>query len=238
MAAVTKAGPCERIDCARLTTTEINTTLRRLAHEGVAAIELLNPNGRHNLGVCVTDPVRLVYRGDVGYYAVSICDHVSATIHGDAGWGVAENLMNGEVVVEGNASSAAATSIRSGRVIVKGDAGPRSAIGMKGGEVVIGGNAGYMTGFMMQTGRLIVCGSTARAFADSIYDGAVFVGGRIEEQGNGLKQVDPAPGELDDIRALLDRHGMPAPKGFRKLVSDGSLRTFKKEAFEVWKEIL
>ena len=226
------------IDCACQSTTQINQTLRTAARDKVPAVELLNPHSRHNLGVCITEPIHLHFRGSVGYYAVSICDGVTADIAGSTGWGLAENLMQGEVLVRGNASSAAAASLHGGRVVITGSAGPRCGIGLKGGEVIIGGDAGYMTGFMMQKGRIVICGNAAAAMGDSIYDGAIFLGGHAAELGNGLKQVDVDPEELDSIQALLDRYDIKPPRLFRKFISDGSLRNFKKESFEVWKEIL
>ncbi|MFQ5784921.1 MAG: glutamate synthase [Alphaproteobacteria bacterium] len=226
------------LDCRGKATTEINRILREAAADGVAQVEILNPDARHNLGVCITDPVHLIYRGDVGYYAVSICDHVTAEIRGGAGWGVGENLMDGEVVVDGNAASAAAPSLRGGRVVVKGSVGPRSAIGLKGGELIVGGNAGYMTGFMMQKGRIVICGNTHKALGDSIYDGAIYVGGTVGELGNGLSQEDLSADEKDDLAATLDRYGIRAPSSFKKFVCDGTLHHFKKEDFETWKEIL
>ncbi len=226
------------IDCAGRSVTEINRFLRDAAANGVGVVEILSPEARHNLGVCITDPIHLVYRGDVGHYAASICDHVTAEIRGGAGWGVAENLIDGEVVVDGNAASAAAPSLRGGTVVVKGDVGPRSAIGLKGGELIVGGNAGYMTGFMMQKGRLVICGDTHKALGDSIYDGAIYVGGKIGELGNGLAPADLDSDERDDIAATLDRYGIRAPSAFRKFVCDGTLHHFKKEDFEIWKEIL
>ncbi len=226
------------LDCAGKSTTEINRFLRAAARDGVAEVEIVNPDARHNLGVCITDPVRLIYRGDVGYYAVSICDHVTAEIHGGAGWGVGENLIDGEVVVHGNAASAAASSLRGGTVVVKGSVGPRSGIGIKGGQLIVGGDAGYMTGFMMQKGRIVICGNAHKALGDSIYAGAIYVGGAIGELGNGLEQRDMATGEEDEIAETLDRFGVGAPSSFKKLVCDGTLHHFKKEDFEIWKEIL
>lgn len=226
------------LDCDGRSTTEINRFLRAAARDGVAEVEIVNPEARHNLGVCITDPIHLIYRGDVGYYAASICDHVSAEIHGSAGWGVGENLMDGEVVVEGNAASAAAPSLRGGTVAVKGSVGPRSGIGLKGGQLIVGGDAGYMTGFMMQKGRIVICGNAHKALGDSIYAGAIYVGGAIGGLGNGLEQQDMAADENDEIAALLDRLGIPAPPAFKKLVCDGTLHHFKKEDFAIWKEIL
>ncbi len=226
------------IDCVDKSTNEINCFFRRTAADGAGSVEILEPQARHNLAVAITDPIHFVFRGHVGYYAVSLCDRVTAEIHGSAGWGVGDNLMDGEVVVHGNAASSAAPSLRGGRVVVKGSAGPRSGIGQKWGDLIIGGDAGYMTGFMMQSGRIIVCGDTASSIGDSMYDGEIYVGGSIREIGNGVKVSDPSADELDEIGMLLDSYGIPMPAGFKKLECDGTLHHFDKKEFEAWKEVL
>ena len=159
-------------------------------------------------------------------------------VHGTAGWGVADNLMNGEVVVHGNAATSAAPSIRGGRVVVRGDAGPRSGMILKKGELIVGGNTGYMSGFMMQNGRMIVCGDADTGLGDSMYQGVIFLGGRAEELGSGLAEVDAPNGELDEVAELLDRYEIKAPKSFRKLQSDRKLWHFNKHDFAAWKDVL
>ena len=226
------------IDCAGRSTREINVEIRRAAEDGVPEVELLNPQARHNLGVSVLKPIHVVYRGHVGSYTAGLCDGITAEIHGTAGWGVADNLMSGEVVVHGNAATSAAPSIRGGRVVVRGDAGPRSGMILKKGELIIGGKAGYMSGFMMQNGRMIVCGDADTGLGDSMYQGVIFLGGRAEELGSGLEEVDPEPGELDEVAALLDRYEIKAPAAFRKLQSDRKLWHFNKHDFAAWKDVL
>lgn len=231
-------GAGSRIDCIGKSTTEINAFLRQAASDGMEMVEVLNPQARHNLAVAITEPIRLIFRGHVGHYCVSLCDHVEAEIFGSAGWGVGDNLMEGEVVVHGNAASAAGPSLRGGRVVVKGNGGPRSGLGQKSGELIVGGNAGYMTGFMMQKGRIIICGNTASSLGDSMYDGAIYVGGEMEDVGNGVEILEPTREELEEIRATVAKYGIPPPKSFKKLCSDGSLHHFDKEEFHVWKEVL
>ena len=114
------------LDCSNKATREVNNIIRQAAEDGVPAIEILNTQARHNIGVGILKPIHLIYRGHVGYYTVGLCDGVTAEIHGSSGWGVADNLLNGEVVVEGNAASSAAPALRGGRVIVKGSGGPRT----------------------------------------------------------------------------------------------------------------
>ena len=226
------------LDCNKLSAHEINLAIRKAAKDGVKTVELTNPMARHNLGVAITDPIHLVYKGDVGYYAVSLSDQVTAEVHGSAGWGIGDNLIRGEVVVEGNAATAAAPSLRGGTVVVKGSVGPRSAIGLKSGELIVGGSAGYMTGFFMQKGRIVICGDTGDAIGDSMYQGAIYVGGRIGSVGSGCRFVDIAGPEREELYATLDRHKIKAPKAFQKVESDRSLWHFDKKEFEVWKDVL
>lgn len=226
------------LDANKLSVREINQAIRKAAKDGVKTVEIENPMARHNLGVAITDPIHIVYKGDVGYYAASLSDQVTAEVHGAAGWGIGDNLMRGEIVVQGNAATAAAPSLRGGTVVVKGSVGPRSAIGLKSGELIVGGSAGYMTGFFMQKGRLIVCGDTADALGDSMYQGAIYVGGKVTALGSGCRYADIEAAERDEIYATLDKYGIKAPKAFQKVESDRSLWNFDKKEFEVWKDVL
>jgi glutamate synthase domain-containing protein 3 len=226
------------LDCNKLGVHEINLAIRKAATDGVAAVELIHPMARHNLGVAITDPIQIIYRGDVGYYAASLSDQITAEVHGSAGWGIGDNLIRGEVIVHGNAATAAAPSLRGGTVVVKGSVGPRSAIGLKSGQLVVGGDAGYMTGFFMQKGRLIICGDTGDALGDSMYQGAIYVGGKIGAIGSGCRYADIAAAERDDLYATLEKYQIKAPKAFRKVESDHSLWHFDKKEFEVWKDVL
>jgi len=226
------------LDCCDKATRDINIAIRRAADDGVPAVEILNTQARHNIGVGILKPIHLIYRGHVGYYTVGLCDNVTAEIHGSSGWGVGDNLLAGEVVIEGNAASSAAPSIRGGRIVVKGNAGPRAGIYLKSGELVVGGDAGYMSGFMMQNGRLIICGNAAKGLGDSMYQGQIWLGGEAVEMGSGVEQVEPEAGELDDVLARLDEVKIKPPKSFKKLQSDRSLWNFNKHDFAAWKDAL
>jgi len=232
------AGASISLDCNTLSARDVNLAIRKAAVDGVRTVELTNPMARHNLGVAITDPVHLIYRGDVGYYAASLSDQVTAEIHGSAGWGIGDNLIRGEVIVRGNAATAAAPSLRGGTVVVMGSVGPRSAIGLKSGQLIVGGDAGYMTGFFMQKGRLIICGDTGDALGDSMYQGAIYVGGKVSAIGSGCRYVDIEAAERDELYATLERYRIKAPKAFRKVESDRSLWHFDKKEFEVWKDVL
>jgi glutamate synthase domain-containing protein 3 len=106
---------------------------------------------------------------------------------------------------------------------------------MKGGCLVIGGGCGYMTGFMMQRGTIIVCGDAGEALADSMYEGVVYVGGRIAELGNDTVVSDATAAELAEIRSVLVRHGVRGPAAFRKVVSGRKLWNYDKKEMDAWK---
>lgn len=226
------------IDCNEISQNAINEQIREAAKKGMREVVIKNPSARHNLGVGITDPIHLVYEGDVGYYASSLCDHISAVVKGNAGWAIGENLMNGEIVVEGNAASSTAASMRGGNVVVKGSSGARTGIGLKGGTLIVGGDVGYMTGFMMQKGKMIICGNAGKALGDSMYDGTIYVAGEIAELGNGTEIVECSNKEFEEIKSLLELYGIVAPPSFKKIVCNGMLHNFNKKEFGVWKTIL
>ena len=50
-----------------------------------------------------------------------------------------------------------------------------------------------MTGFMMQRGHQIICGDAGPGLGDSMYDGIIYVGGKVKSLG-----IDCVPGEWTD----------------------------------------
>src|SRR5262249_46225199 len=134
--------------------------------------------------------------------------------------------------------SGVAASIRGGTVVVRGDAAARAGVSMKGGTLLIGGNCGYMAGFMMQKGRLVICGDAGDALADSMYEGVVFVGGKIEALGNDAVIEQPTPEELTSLADLLATYNVPGPMAFKKVVSGRKLWNFDKKERSIWKVAL
>ncbi len=102
------------LDCAKLTTREINTSIKRLALEGETEIHLVNPEARHSLGVAVFDPIKIVVEGTAGYFCGAMNDGATFHILGNTGWSVGECMLSGEIVVERNAASGTGASIRGG----------------------------------------------------------------------------------------------------------------------------
>jgi Glutamate synthase domain 3 len=102
-------------------------------------------------------------------------------------------MMSGSVVVEGPAGSLTGAALRGGDLVIKGNVGARTGIDQKGGTIIALGSAGINTGFMMQRGRQIICGDANDGLGDSMYDGVIYVGGKIASLG-----VDCVPGEMND----------------------------------------
>jgi glutamate synthase domain-containing protein 3 len=226
------------IDCRGKSTREINRLIRAAILAGEREIQVLEPGARHNLAVALLQPVRVVFEGSVGYYCGGMMDGAEIEIKGSAGWGAAESMLNGTVIIDGNAGSGVAASIRGGTVVVRGDAAARAGVSMKGGTLVIGANCGYMAGFMMQKGCLVICGDAGDALADSMYEGVVFVGGKIEALGNDAVIEEPGPEDQAWLQDLLAKYKVPAPANFKKVVSGRKLWNFDRKELEIWKAAL
>jgi methylamine---glutamate N-methyltransferase subunit B len=227
------------IDCEGKSTRAINAAIREFVACGDLEIHVRRPAARHNLGVGLTVPVRLVFEGSVGYYCGGMGDGPVIEVKGSAGWGAGECILGGTIIIEKNAGAGAAAAIRGGTVVVRGDVAARGGISMKGGTLVIGGNTGYMTGFMMQKGTVIVLGNTDQALGDSLYEGRIFVGGRIGELGNDAVSVPLNNDDALEIGTTLRPFGYDAERyDFKKIVAGRRLWNFDKKDFETWKVAL
>ncbi|HLR95855.1 MAG TPA: hypothetical protein VK053_15125, partial [Jiangellaceae bacterium] len=106
------------LDCAELSTREINTALRELAPG--SRVIITNPEGRHNLAVGLLEHLDILIDGHAGYFIGGLGAGPDITVNGFVGWSVGENLMSGSVRVHGNASACAAASSHGGLVSVAG----------------------------------------------------------------------------------------------------------------------
>jgi methylamine---glutamate N-methyltransferase subunit B len=227
------------VDCEGKTTREINTAIKRLAAEGETEIHITRPAARHNLGVGLTQPVRLVFEGSVGYYCGGMGDGPTIEVHGSAGWGLAEGILSGTVIVEHHAGNGAAAAIRGGTVVVRGDVSARAGISMKGGTVIVGGSVGYATGFMMQKGTLIILGNAGQALGDSLYEGTIYLGGQAAELGNDAVPAEVEPADRAYLTDTLAPLGYDASQyDFKKIVAGRKLWNFDKRDFETWRVAL
>lgn len=226
------------LDCAKLTTREINTTIKSLAAEGETEIHLINPEARHSLGVAIFYPVKIVVEGTAGYFCGGMNDGATFHILGNTGWSVGECMLSGEIVVERNAASGTGASIRGGTVVVKGHVGGRTGISQKGGLIVVGGNTGYMSGFMMQRGTMVICGDAAEGLGDSMYAGDIYVGGKLAQLGNDAVIKEMTGEDRTFLTETLVRYGLSEKRDiaeFKKIGSGGRLHNFSKADFELWR---
>ena len=226
------------IACRGKTTRQINQELRQAIAGGERDLRVLEPDARHNLGVALLQPVRVIFEGSVGYYCAGMMDGAHVEIRGSAGWGAAESMMGGTVIIDGNAGSGLAASIRGGTVVVRGDAAARAGVSMKGGTLLIGGSCGYMAGFMMQKGTIVICGDAGDALADSMYEGTVFVGGTIAALGNDAVVEEPTAADRLELEQLLLKYGIERRPTFKKVVSGRKLWNFDTKELDVWKAAL
>jgi formylmethanofuran dehydrogenase subunit C len=104
--------------------------------------------------------------------------------------------------------------------------GARTGIDQKGGTVIVLGDAGSMTGFMMQRGRQILLGDVGPGLGDSMYDGTIYVGGKVKSLG-----IDCVPGEWTDadtefIARKFRIYGLGEPPELQKFVCGKKLYNY------------
>ena len=87
------------LSCADLSTREINTALAALPDGACARV--LEPRGRHNLAVGLSNRVRVDIEGNAGYYIGGLGQGPDVVVSGFVGWSVGENLQAGSVRVRG-----------------------------------------------------------------------------------------------------------------------------------------
>ncbi|MBA2637257.1 MAG: GXGXG motif-containing protein [Solirubrobacterales bacterium] len=210
-----------------MTPRKINRELKWLVYdEGIRDVTVRNPGARHSLGVGILTRCRITFEGSLGYFACGLIDGPEITIKGRVGWSAAENMMSGVVTIEGNAGSLTGAAIRGGDLVIRGRMGARAGIDQKGGTIICEGDCGSMTGFMMQRGRQILCGNVGPGLGDSMYDGIIYVAGRIKSLG-----VDCVPGEWNEqdtevIERKFAIHGLGTPPDFQKFVCGKKLYNY------------
>src|SRR5438132_11653495 len=214
-------------DAKSLTTRQINLELRWLLYEErMRDVTVLNPGAKHSLGVGILTRCRITFDGSLGYVGCGLIDGPEIHIKGRVGWSACENMMSGVVTIDGNAGSLTAAAIRGGDVIIKGRVGARTGIDQKGGTVIILGSAGSMTGFMMQRGHQIILGDVGPGLGDSMYDGTIYIGGKVKALG-----IDCVPGEWTDadtefIERKFRIYGLGSPPELQKFVCGKKLYNY------------
>jgi glutamate synthase domain-containing protein 3 len=206
-------------DARELSTRQINLEIRSLVYDrGIRDVTVLNPGARHSLGVGILARCRIRFEGSIGYFACGLIDGPEIHITGRVGWSACENMMSGVVVIDGNAGSLTGAAMRGGDLVVKGRVGARTGIDQKGGTIIVCGDAGANTAFMMQRGRQIILGNAGPGLGDSMYDGELYVGGKVKSLG-----IDCVPGDWTDadtefIARKFRIYGLGEPPELQKFV--------------------
>jgi glutamate synthase domain-containing protein 3 len=220
-------GAKATFDAHDMTTRQINLELRWLLYEqGVTDVTVRNPGSKHSIGVGILTRCKIRFEGSLGYFGCGLIDGPEIHITGRVGWSACENMMSGVVVVDGNAGSLTGAALRGGDVVVRGRVGARSGIDQKGGTIITLGSAGSMNGFMMQRGRQIICGDVGQGLGDSMYDGIIYVGGKVKSLG-----IDCVPGEWTDadtefIERKFSIYELGTPPEFQKFVCGKKLYNY------------
>lgn len=195
-----------QLDLANLNVREVNQLLHRpLSEIGADRIEILNPDGLHNIAVGLDAEIDVEILGHAGYFIAGMNKLAHVTIHGNVGWSVAENIMSGRVDVKGHASECAAASGHGGLLVVDGDASSRCGISMKGCDIVVGGSVGHFSAFMAQAGTLVVCGNAGPNLGDSLYEATIYVAGKIHSLGADAREEEMQPEDYERVTQLLAR---------------------------------
>jgi glutamate synthase domain-containing protein 3 len=214
------------LDASRLTTRQINASLRSLP-DG-AAVRISEPRGRHNLAVGLAKQLTITIDGNAGYYIGGLCDGPEITVNGFTGWGVGENLMSGTIRVKGSVSQSAAASAHGGLVVVEGDASLRAGISLKGGTLAIAGDAGNLAGFMAQAGTIFIGGNAGEALGDSLYETTIYVAGTIASLGADATRAELTEDDVAAIKHLCAQAGFDhvSPQDVAKVTSARELYHF------------
>jgi methylamine---glutamate N-methyltransferase subunit B len=214
-------------DARDLTTRQINLELRSLLYEqGVTDVTVKNPGSKHSIGVGILTRCKITFEGSLGYFGCGLIDGPEIHITGRVGWSACENMMSGVVVIEGNAGSLTGAALRGGDLIVKGRVGARSGIDQKGGTIITLGSAGSMNGFMMQRGRQVICGDVGPGLGDSMYDGIMYVGGKVKSLGIDCVEGEWTDADTEFIERKFRIYGLGSPPEFQKFVCGKKLYNY------------
>jgi glutamate synthase domain-containing protein 3 len=214
-------------DARDLTTRQINLELRWLLYEqGVTDVTVRNPGSKHSLGVGILTRCKVTFEGSLGYFGCGLIDGPEIHVTGRVGWSACENMMSGVVVIDGNAGSLTGAALRGGDVVVKGRVGARSGIDQKGGTIITLGSAGSMNGFMMQRGRQVICGDVGPGLGDSMYDGIMYVGGKVKSLGIDCVEGEWTDADTEFIERKFRIYDLGSPPEFQKFVCGKKLYNY------------
>jgi glutamate synthase domain-containing protein 3 len=222
----------ERLDLSCLSVRELNHYLHHeLPKNGIREIEVINPNGLHNIAVGLSVPVKVRVVGHAGYFLAGMNQRAEVIVQGNVGWSVAENMMSGSVRVKGFASECAGASAHGGLLMIEGSASSRCGISMKGVDIVVGGDVGHMSAFMAQAGHLVICGNAGASLGDSLYEAVIYARGSIHSLGADAREEAMTSADYRKVDDLLTRAGIDySSREFKRVASAKTLYHWNTEA--------
>ena len=222
------------IDVGQRPIRQINDEIQLACTQG-HRIKLVNTLSRHNLGVGLPPGADLHFSGSVGYYCAGLNTGATVNIERNAGWAVAEGMASGHVTVGGYAGMSAGAAMIGGTIHIKGDAGPRCGVAMKGGTIVVEGKIGYQSGFMAHAGKIIALGGAGESCADALWEGEVWVDGKVDSVGVDVQTVEPTAEQVAEVDAILDPLGLKdSSREWRKMISGKRLWYFESRDANAW----
>jgi glutamate synthase domain-containing protein 3 len=222
---------CLTFDLTQTPLRQVNQFLHQELSRTDQKVQILNPDGAHNIAVGLDAPVEVEILGHTGYYAAGMNKLANVTIVGNAGPGVAENMMSGRVHVKGFASVSAGASAQGGLLVIEGDASLRCGISLKGADIVVGGSVGSFSAFMAQAGRMVICGDTGDALGDSLYEAVIYVRGKIKSLGADARIEPMSDADYSAVSELLAKAElMYDAKDFKRVASAKQLYHWNADA--------
>ncbi|MGI8451769.1 MAG: hypothetical protein ACR2MP_32200 [Streptosporangiaceae bacterium] len=214
------------MNCAELSTRGINSVLAGLPNGSSARV--VEPRGRHNLAVGLTNRLTIEVAGNAGYFIGGLGQGPEIVVSGFFGWSVGENLMSGSVRVRGNASECAGASSHGGTIIIEGDASSRAGISLKGGTILVAGDVGHMSGFMAQAGVMLIGGDAGDALGDSLYEAVIYVAGKVSSLGSDARIEELTDSDVRIVKDLAKLGGFDhiAPENVTRVASARQLYNF------------
>jgi formylmethanofuran dehydrogenase subunit C len=106
---------------------------------------------------------------------------------------------------------------------------------MKGGTIIVEGKLGYQSGFMAHAGKIIALGGAGTSCADALWQGEVWVAGKIDSLGVDAKVVEPKPREVAEVEAILEKRGLAdSRRDWKKLIAGQRLWYFQSRDANAW----
>ena len=213
---------------------EINEEIQALVAQNFA-VEVQDTLARHNLGVGLPMGAQLRFDGSVGYYCGGLNNGAEIWIEGNSGWGTGEAMAAGHITVNGYSGMSTGAAMLGGTIHVKGDCGPRCGVAMKGGDIIVEGKLGYQSGFMAHGGRIIALDGAAGSCADALWEGEVWVVGKIESLGVDTNVIEPSDSEVEAVEFLLKKYDLDdASHNWQKIVAGQRLWYFESRDAKSW----